>query len=102
MKKRIAYILIIGMLLTGCKSDIVSEKIRLNANDFNISRKVTVINTRTDNILYENQGLISIEVKSGRLDVITSEGDDTYTKDIIGLSSDTVFIIEDLEGMVIK
>lgn len=89
-------------LLTGCTASQVSQEIIYQADEFNVSRKVSVINTRMDKTVYENQGLISVNVTGNRLDVIKKTDVDTYTKDIVILSQDTMLIIEDLEGIHIK
>lgn len=104
MRKAILGILLSAALLTGCTANQVSNKIIWQADEFNISRKVSVINTRNDKTVYENQGLISVTItESGnRLDVITKTDTDTYTKDIVILNQDTMLIVEDLEGIHVK
>lgn len=104
MKKTILGIILSALLLSGCTASKVSQTIILKANDFNVSRKVSVINTRLDKSVYEKQGLISVDITESynRIDVITKTGTDTYTKDIVMLNQDTVLVIEDLEGIEIK
>ena len=105
MKKKLLVILLSTTMafgLSGCYS--TAEDVKVNvmreADNFNVSRRVRVINTRTESVLFERQGLISVTVSGdSRLDIITKSGDDTYTKDIIGLSEDTMFIVEDIEGV---
>lgn len=99
--KRILAILGITAFLTGCTdAGVVDYEIRHNANRFDVLRKITVINTRLDKTVYENQGLISVIISDNgaRLDVIAKESDNVYTKDIVVLNQDTMYVVKDLEG----
>ena len=100
-----------AVMLTGCtEASDASYQIAREADGFKVTRKVTVINTRTDDVIYEEQGLISVEISNGnaesktantRLDILIKDGD-RYKKQIVGLNQDTMFIVEDLEGVSLK
>lgn len=64
MKKFVALlmVMVLGMcMLTGCtESDQVSYNISKEANNFNVTRKLTVINARTDTVLFEMIGTFSL------------------------------------------
>ena len=103
MKKRLKIfftILAMGCVMTfvGCtEADKVSENIRKEADNFNVYRRVVVINTRTDKIEFEIVGKMSVNVGSSRLDCIV-EDDGRYYKHIINLTQNNMFVIEDLGG----
>lgn len=68
MKKFVALlmVMVLGMcMLTGCtESDQVSYNISKEANNFNVTRKLTVINARTDTVLLEMIGTFSLSNNS--------------------------------------
>lgn len=52
--KLFIFLLSIVMLLTGCRqSQKVSYNLRRQADDFNIRRRITIINTWTDKVLLQ-------------------------------------------------
>lgn len=60
--KVIAVAAMCATMLTGCtKSCMVSHNVSKEANNFNVTRKITVINVRDDNVLYELTGNFSME-----------------------------------------
>lgn len=103
MKKILLCAICLCFLLSGCtEASVASSQIANNADAFRVSRKITVINTRSGDALYENQGLISVTISGDRLDILTKESDATYRKDIVKLNQDTMYIIEDLEGIKVE
>lgn len=84
--KLIGMILIVALVilfvfgLNGCsKSDRVNWNTRHDANNFNIKRKVIVLNTRTDKALFEVEGYISLSTDTeGDLNVTIQTGPDEY------------------------
>jgi hypothetical protein len=86
-KKKIIIILIaiVAMLgtLSGCQRQAsrVSYNLSLEADNFNVARKLTVINQRTDTILFQMTGNFSIEKEAdGDLAVIGENENGTYYK----------------------
>ena len=65
MKKIIKAILFTTVLtLTGCtQADTVRHNITENADSFNVTRRITVFNTRTDKVLMQMTGVMSIKVQ---------------------------------------
>ena len=101
MKKVIALIsviVIIGMVMMGCtQADRVSQNLSQQADSFNVARKLTVINQRTDTILFQMTGNFSIEKESdGDLAVIGENENGTYYKHFVYLSSEISYVVEDL------
>lgn len=94
----VAIIIVLGML-SGCgrQADRVSYNLSLEADNFNVARKLTVINQRTDTILFQMTGNFSIEKETdGDLAVIGENENGTYYKHFIYLSSEISYIVEDL------
>lgn len=101
MKKLLMMCIIFSMVaLTGCvitEADKVSYNIRKEADNFNVYRRVVIINTRTDKPEFEVIGKLSVTVSSDRLDVIVEENG-KYYKHIINLTDNNMFVVEDLGG----
>ena len=103
MKKiiTIAFLVCLVMaLLTGCtEADRVNENMRVQADNFNITRQITVFNTRTDTVLFQMTGLMSIQ-NSGHneLTVICEQGQNIYKKHFIYLGNDITYVVEDVTG----
>ena len=105
MKKILAIILVMLVAIismVGCReADNVSYNLSLEADNFNVARKLTVINTRAEDgnnaILFQMQGNFSIEKETdGDLAVVGENEDGTYYKHFIYLSENISYIVEDL------
>lgn len=96
--KLFIFLLSIVMLLTGCRqSDKVSYNLKRQADDFNIRRRITIINTWTDKVLLQIEGLISISVDDdGDLNIITEYDEDKYTLQYIHLSDHVTYLTEQI------
>lgn len=97
----IAIVIIMAFLMmTGCEmrqSNIVSRNLSLEADNFNVARKLTVINQRTDTVLFQITGNFSIEKEmDGDLAVIGENENGTYYKHFVYLSSEISYVVEDL------
>lgn len=103
-KKVIAIVLTLVLtvgFLYGCgrQSDKVSYNVSQDADNFNIVRRVVVINMRTDKVIFEVIGRLSIDnVDEDRLDVIVETDDGVYKKHMINLTNWNMFFVEDIEG----
>lgn len=105
MKKIIAMLMCIILMvgLVGCQSTRVSENLRVQANNFNITRQITVFNTRTDTVLFQMTGLIALHNSTeNELEVIVETGAGVYKKHFIYLSDDTTYIVEDVTGAFVN
>lgn len=91
-------VLMLTVILVGCRqADRVSHNLSLEADNFNVARKLTVINQRTDTILFQMTGNFSVKKEDdGDLAVIGENEDGTYYKHFIYLSSEISYIVEDL------
>lgn len=101
MKKIIKALALATLLVTaGCtQADKVRYNITEDADSFNITRRITVFNTRTDKVLMQMTGVMSIKTDKGtkELNVLVKDGE-TYYKHIIYLNDDTTYVMEDVGG----
>lgn len=101
MKKVVAIslILILMFALTSCRqSDVVTHNLRREADDFNVRRRITVLNTRTDTPMMQITGLLSINVDSdGDLNIAIEKAPGEYILNFAHLSQDTTYIVEQIE-----
>lgn len=102
MKKLIFILLLLSVLImAGCsmnEADKVSHNVSKEADNFNVTRRVTVFNTRTDKILLEIIGNLSIKYSSGDVDIIVEVAPGTYKKHFVSLNDWTTYVVEDISG----
>lgn len=105
MKKLIALILIICFICLSCagcatEANRVNENLTKEAEDFNIYRRVTVINCIQGDTLFEIEGLINIKADTAdnQLELIVEVSDGKYKKHFIGLSDNVTYTVEDISG----
>lgn len=104
MKKKLLAVVIaaavLGSTLTGCReSQRVSYNLGKSADAFNITRQITVFNTRTDTVLFQMTGKMSLsDNTSNELEVIVEDSEGSYKKHFIYLSQDSTYIVEDVTG----
>ena len=104
MKKIIAIALLLCMcicIFTGCtEANKVGYNISEEADNFNVFRRVVVVNTMTDKILFELDGYFSITSDNvdKQLEIICQTGPKTFQKHFIGLGTMVAYTVEDLQG----
>lgn len=102
MKKKIIIILIVlalATLLVGCtQAEKVSHNVSLEADNFNVIRRLTVLNARTDKPMFELIGAFSFELQSNRIIVVVETGPNEYKKHSVGLTEWTLWVVEDVGG----
>lgn len=88
------------VLLAGCtEADKVNHNISLQADEFQSERKITVYNARTDLIIMEAEGYMSISNNSTNELVVTCKvGPNQYKKNYIYLNAYTMYVVEDITG----
>lgn len=101
MKKVMVLILtviIMAIVFTGCtQADRVSRNLSQQADSFNVARKLTVINVRTDSVLFQITGNFSVEKESdGDLAIIGEDNNGKYYKHFICLADEITYVVEDL------
>ncbi|MCX4365091.1 MAG: hypothetical protein OSJ70_04900 [Bacilli bacterium] len=104
MKNKSKYIVlfILLLLLTGCTSaDTVSYNISREADEFKVKRRITFINLRTNEYLFEMTGNCSVkggsEGLNDELEIICRIGEDKYQKHLLYIASETTYVVEQLE-----
>ena len=76
----------------------VRHNLKREADDFNVRRRITVLNTRTDTPLMQITGLISINVDSdGDLNITIEKAENEFVLNYAHLSQDTTYIVEQIE-----
>lgn len=104
MRKKITTLAVLCILLvslTGCtEAEKVSQNVSKEADNFNVCRRITMINLRTDTVLYEFEGFCSITTDNvdGQLEITSEVGDGKYKKDFIRLSNETTYVVQDISG----
>lgn len=109
MNKKILILLsFLTILLASCtEADQVSHNISKEADNFNVVRRVAVINTRTDKVEFEVIGRISIydntssKDSTSTLTVVVETDKDKYKKHIIKLTNWNMYVVEDLDGAAV-
>lgn len=102
MKKKwilVAILCALAFILAGCtEADKVSANISKEADNFNVTRRVTIFNTRTDKLLLEVVGALSVQKSGGDIDIIIEVAPNTYKKHFVSLNSWTTYVVEDISG----
>lgn len=93
---------IIFISITGCDSaTTVSDNLSKEANEFKVKRRITFVNLRTNEYLFQVTGNCS--VKGGRSDtnrevqLICRIGEDKYQKHFLYIADETTYVVEQLE-----
>ena len=107
MKNRVLPILIMIVLLltlVSCsQADNVTVQLKNDADEFQIVRRITVINLRTDSVLYEIEGRISYTVEAdGDFSIVAKTGENSFKRDTIGVGqagNGITYIVEQIEPL---
>lgn len=94
-------VLVIGtIVLTGCtESYRVSSNIRKQADNFNVTRRISVINARSDKPVFELIGNFSLQNNANNeLEIIVEVENGKYKKHFIYLNEWTMYVVEDVSG----
>lgn len=102
MKKLVSILLLIVLVLSlvGCnQADRVSTNISKEADRFNVTRRLAVINARTDKPIFEIIGNFSISNNiNNELEVICEVAQGKYKKHYVYLNEWTIYTVEDISG----
>lgn len=90
-----------GLAATGCsnKADVASKNLSQAADNFEVNRKIKLINGITDNTLLEIDGLCSINDDGNQLEVTCRQEDGTIVKDFLHLSDNITYVVEQAIGV---
>lgn len=89
-----------AVAFSGCRqSDRAQYNVQKEADNFNVERRLTVINARTDKPLLELTGFFSLDNNSTSELVVTLQtGPDEYRIDYVYLNEWTLYVVEDISG----
>lgn len=117
MKKNLFRIVSIAVLLlavffilvmtTGCEERqayYVSHNVSKEADNFNVIRRLTVINTRSDKVILQMVGRMSIEDQADGIAALVEIDRDRgiYQKHYIYMNEWTMYTVEDLNGVSVS
>ena len=85
--------------VAGCSTaSTVNHNLSKDANEFNVYRRITVTNARTDTIILQAEGYMALSNNSSNELVVTIKtGADQYYKDYISLNDWTCYVMEQTE-----
>lgn len=88
--------LIIVTALTGCRaSNTVSYNLSRDADEFKVRRRLVFISLRTNDFIFEMEGLCSIKVDADNdLNIICKVGEDKYQKHFVHLTTEVTYTVE--------
>lgn len=103
MKKLIALLLLVVMcvtMLAGCReADRVSYNISQQADNFNVTRRLAVINARSDEPVFELIGNFALSNNStNELEITVEVSPGVYKKHFVYLNQWTIYVVEDVSG----
>lgn len=108
MKKSLYVVLVVCICVccfSGCsfrsKSYVVNEDLNQSANNFETLRKITVYNARTDLIIMEMEGYMSLSNNLSEELVVTCQtGPEEYKKNYVYLNEYVLYVVEDISGTI--
>lgn len=96
----IAAVLLSGCNAIGTEAERVSYNVSQSADNFNVTRRLTVLNARSDKPMFELVGNFSIETDNvdNQLEVVCEVGKNQYKKHFVRLNEWTMYVVEDIGG----
>lgn len=87
-------------VFTGCTAaDNVNHNLSQAADNFQVVRRITVYNARTDLIVMEMEGYMSLSNNSTRELVVTCKtGPSEFKKNYVYLNEYVIYVVEDVTG----
>lgn len=91
----------ISLVALGACTDaeVASQSLSEDADNFKVQRKITFINTVSDEVLYTIEGQMSVNAdqEDNQLEIMAKTGENEFQKHILGLSPTTVYIVEQVD-----
>ncbi len=104
-KRKVLFVCAVAVMLLclcGCKqtqATRASYNIALEADNFNVTRRIVVINARTDKPMFEFIGNFSLKNNmSNELEIICEVSPGVYKKHFVYLNEWTLYVVEDVSG----
>lgn len=93
--------------MTGCEqreATVVSKNVSKQADNFNVTRRLTVINTRSDKCILQMTGKMSIEDQKDGIAVLVEvdREKNIYQKHYIYMNKNTMYTVEDVSGVSVS
>lgn len=84
----------------GCtEADQVRHNLSQEADNFNIYRKLTVFNIRTDTVLFQMEGTFALSTsKREELEVTVQTGENEFKRHFVSLPDEVAYVMEDISG----
>lgn len=102
MKKLLSIIvglcLVFSLAACGREASKVSRNVSKEADNFNVTRRLAVINARSDKPIFELIGRFSVSNGVDELQVIVETDEGVYKKHMVYLNDWTIYVIEDVSG----
>ena len=106
IKRLVLVLLMVAMVVTLCscrQSEIVSYNISKEADAFNVTRRLAVLNARSDSPLFELVGNFSLSNNDMNELAITVEiAPGQYRKHYVYLNEWTLYVVEDVSGAYVS
>jgi hypothetical protein len=104
MKKFICILLIaiIAISTLACTAaNTVNHNLSQAADNFQVLRKITVYNARTDLIIMQMEGYMSLDNNSSSELIVTCKtGANEYKKNYVYLNEYVIYVVEDITGTI--
>lgn len=104
MKKIFLIIMALGILVgtAGCDSaSTVSHNLSREADEFHVKRRITFINLRSNEYLFQVTGNCSVkggkENSNNELELVCRIGENKYQKHFLYIANETTYVVEQLE-----
>lgn len=92
-------VVVMGLFPACSKADVVNHNVSRAAQNFEVERRITVYNARTDTIILYAEGYMNISNDShDELVVTVKTGKDEFKKNYIYLNEYTLYVVEDITG----
>lgn len=105
MKRIMTAIVVFLIMLSLCAcspADRVNYNLNHEADKFNCLRRITVYNARTDLIILEVEGYMSLSNNTTNELVVTCKtAEDVYKKNYIYLNDYVIYVVEDISGLAV-
>lgn len=105
MKRFWLVLLLVVVLLSGCwrQADRVAYNVSKEADNFNVTRRIVVLNARSDKPMFELIGNFSLKNNTeNELEVICEISRGIYKKHFIYLNQWTLYVVEDVSGAYVS
>ena len=92
--------LLVATCFVGCRAaTIANYNLSQSADSFEVLRKITVYNARTDLIVMEMEGYMSLSnTATNKLTVTCRTGESEYKKNYVYLNEYVIYVVEDITG----